>query len=272
MKKLNNYFLAAAALCFLTGFSGCAGKQDTSEIEHELPDTGIHAISDLNGKRIGTQIGTTGVIYAEDIPDAQLQNFTKPSAALKALKEDKIDAVILDSEPAKTLTAEDDSFRILYEALVEEEYSIAYAKDNAELGQKIDAALYTLKKDGTLDKITSHWIGEDADQVSYQPDKKVTREGTLIMATNAEFPPYESKDASGQIVGIDVDMMNAVCDKLGMNLEIKDMPFDSVLASVQTGKADVGAAGISVTPERQEEVNFSQSYAVSKLVVVVRNE
>ncbi len=271
MKKINKFFLAGV-LCLLAASSGCAKQQITSETEQNPSDIGIRTISDLEGKRIGTQIGTTGLIYAEDIPGAQMQSFTKPSAALKALKENKIDAVILDNEPAKTLTADDEAFRILYEALVEEEYSIAYAKDNTELGKQIDDALSSLKEDGTLEKITSHWIGEDADQIPYHPDKSVPRNGTLIMATNAEFPPYESKTSSGEIVGIDVDMMNAVCDKIGMNLEIKDMPFDSVLVSVQNGKADVGVAGISVTPERQEEVAFSQSYAVSKLVVVVRNE
>ncbi|MBR1529637.1 MAG: transporter substrate-binding domain-containing protein [Oscillospiraceae bacterium] len=250
--------------------SGCSRKQEESSLT--LPETnGIQAISDLNGKKIGIQIGTTGELYAEDIPDVQIQSFTKPSAAVKALKEQKIDAVILDSEPARVLTEADDSCRILVQSLVEEEYSIAYAKNNTELGHRIDNALDKLRKDGTLADISAHWIGENADQVSYHPDESLTREGTLVMATNAEFPPYESKDSLGNIVGIDVDIMTAVCDQLKMNLEIKDMQFDSILPSVQNGKADVGAAGISVTEEREQLVSFTQSYAVSKLVVIVRN-
>ena len=89
------------------------------------------------------------------------------------------------------------------------------------------------------------------------------------MATNAEFPPYESMEG-GEIVGIDVDMMRAVCDRIGMELEIENMAFDSIIAAVNSGKADVGVAGMSVTPERQKNVSFTQGYAVSTQVIVVR--
>lgn len=253
------------AVSMLGMLTGCSQKNEEAESE------GIYQIADLEGKRIGTQIGTTAAIFAEDIADADLQSFTKPSAALKALRENKIDAIIVDSEPAKALTADSKDYRILSESFVQEEYSIAYAKENTELGQKINQALDTLKNNGTLEEITKHWVGEDADQVSYQSKGKATN-GTLTMATNAEFPPYESKTTNGEIIGIDVDIMTAVCDELQMNLEIKDMQFDSILTSVQNGKADVGAAAISMTEEREKTVAFTQSYAVTDLVVIVRNE
>lgn len=67
------------------------------------------------------------------------------------------------------------------------------------------------------------------------------------MATNAEFPPYESVDGE-TIVGVDVDMMQAVCDEIGMELKVENMEFDSIIAAVQSGKADVGVAGMTVTP------------------------
>ncbi len=271
MKFIQQYLVPCITALCLTGLlSGCSQQQTESETEIET--TGIYSIAQLNGKRIGTQIGTTAVLYAEDIPDAQVQSFTKGSAALKALKENKIDAVIIDSEPAKILTADSDAYRILYDSFVEEEYSIAYSKSNPQLGEQLNTILNQLKKDGTIDEITSHWIGENADQISYKPERGLSKEGTLVMATNAEFPPYESKDSNGNIVGIDVDIMTAVCNELNVNLEIKDMQFDSVLASVENGKADVGVAGISVTPEREKEVDFTQSYATTKLVVIVRNE
>ena len=75
--------------------------------------------------------------------------------------------------------------------------------------------------------------------------------GTLVMATNAEFPPYESKE-NDKVVGIDADMMQAVCDKLGYELKIDDMAFDSIISAVQSGKADVGVAGMTVTPDREK--------------------
>jgi len=113
-----------------------------------------------------------------------------------------------------------------------------------------------------------HWIGSNPDHISYKPDTNIERSNSLVMATNAEFPPYESME-NGEIVGIDVDIMNAVCDELAMTLQIDNMEFDSIIAAVNSGKADVGVAGMSVTPEREENVSFTQGYAVSKQVIVV---
>ena len=144
-------------------------------------------------------------------------------------------------------------------------------KGNDELGQKLDDALTKLKEDGTLDEIVSHWIGDDADQQSYTRDDSVERTGTLVMATNAEFPPYESVDGD-TIVGVDVDMMQAVCDEIGMELKVENMEFDSIIAAVQSGKADVGVAGMTVTPDREENVSFTQGYATTTQVIIVRKD
>ncbi len=88
------------------------------------------------------------------------------------------------------------------------------------------------------------------------------------MATNAEFPPYEYYN-EGNVVGIDVDMMRAICDELGMELKVEDMAFDSIIPAVSTGKVDVGAAGFTVTEERKKNINFTDTYATSKQVIIV---
>lgn len=91
---------------------------------------------------------------------------------------------------------------------------------------------------------------------------------TIVMATNAEFPPYEYKEGD-DIVGIDAELAEAIADKLGMKLEIEDMAFDSIISAVQSGKADFGAAGMTVTDERKEQVDFSVSYYTGKQVIIV---
>lgn len=93
-------------------------------------------------------------------------------------------------------------------------------------------------------------------------------EGVLTMATNAYFPPYEYYDGE-TIVGIDADIAKAVADKLGLELKIEDMEFDSIITAVQTGKVDMGLAGMTVTDERKQSVNFSDSYATGIQVVIV---
>lgn len=93
-------------------------------------------------------------------------------------------------------------------------------------------------------------------------------EGYLTMSTNAEFPPYEYHDG-GQIVGIDAEVAAAIAKKLGLELKIEDMEFDSVIPAVQTGKADIGMAGLTVTEDRQAIVDFSTSYATGVQVIIV---
>jgi polar amino acid transport system substrate-binding protein len=93
--------------------------------------------------------------------------------------------------------------------------------------------------------------------------------GTLVMATNAEFPPYEYYEG-GEVVGIDADIAQAIADELGKELQIDDMAFDSIIAAVQTGKADFGAAGMTVTEDRLQNVSFSDTYAEAKQVIIVK--
>lgn len=93
--------------------------------------------------------------------------------------------------------------------------------------------------------------------------------GTLVMGTEATFPPYEFVDAKGSIAGIDAEVAQAIADKLGMGLEIKDMAFNSLISAVQGGSIDFAMAGMTVDPERAESVDFTTSYATGVQVVIV---
>ena len=96
-------------------------------------------------------------------------------------------------------------------------------------------------------------------------------EGVLTMATNAAFPPYEYIEG-GEVVGIDADIAAAIAEKLGLELQIEDMEFDAIIEAVKSGKADIGLAGMTVTPDRAEEVNFTASYATGVQVVIVTED
>lgn len=93
---------------------------------------------------------------------------------------------------------------------------------------------------------------------------------TLTMGTNASFPPYEYVDDNGKIVGIDAEIAQAIADKLGMKLEIKDMEFDSLIPAVKSKSIDLVLAGMTVNEERKQSVNFSDSYSTGVQVVIVK--
>ena len=107
--------------------------------------------------------------------------------------------------------------------------------------------------------------GCGADKAGY-----TLEEGKLIMATNAAFPPYEMTDDNGNFIGIDVEIAQAVAKELGLELEINDMGFTAALEAAQNGKSDIVMAGVSVTPERQDVMLFSESYATGVQVVIVK--
>ena len=90
------------------------------------------------------------------------------------------------------------------------------------------------------------------------------------MGTSADFPPFEYyADDAVTVTGFDVDLMTEICNRLGMELQIQDMNFDSIVTGVQTGKLDVGVSGITITDERKESVNFSDSYFVAAQSILV---
>lgn len=96
-------------------------------------------------------------------------------------------------------------------------------------------------------------------------------EGKLIMATNAYFPPYEFYEG-GEIVGIDAEISAAIAEKLGLTLVIEDMEFNSIITAVQSGKVDMGAAGMTVSEDRLVNVDFSDSYATGYQVIIVKED
>ena len=218
----------------------------------------VESKDDLKNATIGVQLGTTGDIEASEYEKdgATVKRYSKGSEAIQALLAGQIDCVIIDSQPAQKFVENADGLKILDEPFVEEEYAICLKKGNDELLDKINGALEELKEDGTVDDIMNNYIGDNIGETPYESPEDVDRSnGTLIMATNAEFEPYEYREGD-TIVGIDADIAQAI--------------FDAILAAVQSGKADFGAAGMTVTEDRLESVDFTDTYANASQVIIVK--
>lgn len=232
----------------------------------------VTSVSDLAELTIGVQTGTTGDDYGTEAvnDDSQMKRYNKGADAIQALKTGKIDCVIIDSLPAEKFVEANDDLKIVENIWDVEEYAICLKKGNTELTEKMNTAMAELKDEGTLDKIMANYIGDNKGSYQYEtPEGTEYSNGKLIMATNAEFEPWEYKEGS-DVVGIDADIAKAICDKMGYELEIKDMAFEAILAAVDSGKADFGAAGMTVNEERLESVDFTDTYANASQVVIVR--
>ena len=278
-KKSKKLLLWLFVLTFvLTGIAGCGTKQkDDQEAASTETAGAISGVDDIVGKKIGVQLGTTGDIYVSDYENdgsgTTVERYNKGADAVQALKQGKIDCVVIDEQPALAFVEENPGLKILDEEFTLEEYAIVIAKGNDDLLEKVNTALEELRSEGTLDRITKNYIGTDAEKGNYpyEPQDVSRGNGTLTMGTNAEFPPYEYYE-NNEIVGIDVDIMQAIADKLGMELKIEDMAFDSIIPAVTSGKADIGLAGMTVTEDRLENVDFSDTYAHATQVVIVKED
>ena len=259
-KKIAALFLAAMTAFSLTACGGGVAQNT------------VFSEADLVNKTIGVQLGTTGDIYASDkeADGCTIERFNKGADAVQSLKQGKVDCVIIDEQPAKAFVSKNDDLTILPDEFVTEEYAICVSKDKKELTEAINGALAELKADGTIDAIIANYIGDETKGQNPYVKKEVERNnGTLIMATNAAFEPYEYVEGEN-IVGIDVDIAQAICDTLGYELVIEDIEFDSIISAVQSGKADVGVAGMTVTEDRLKNIDFTDSYTTATQVIIVR--
>ena len=290
MKKITRRsFLAAVGLsaalaltaCSSTSSSTAASASSTassaaSTAASEASTQAIQTLDDLNGKTVGVQLGTTGdLMMSEEVGKADglnlagVEQYSKAADAVQALLTNKIDAVCIDDQVAKNFVAANpDELTMLDTAYSEESYAIAVSKDNPELTEKLNGAIAELKEDGTLDAILNKYIAKEGATGYVSPEGTEYPNGTLVMATNAAFDPYEYIE-NGEIVGIDAEFAKALCDKLGYDLEIEDMEFDSIIAAVVSGKADFGMAGMTVTPEREEQIDFTDTYCTAAQNVIV---
>lgn len=123
--------------------------------------------------------------------------------------------------------------------------------------------------DATTTTVAESKAAESSASSEAKAEVKTVSAGKLTMATNATFPPYEYHEGD-KIVGIDAEIAKAVADKLGLELVIEDVEFDSIIAGVQAGKYDIGCAGMTVTEDRLKSVNFSTSYATGIQSIIVK--
>lgn len=122
------------------------------------------------------------------------------------------------------------------------------------------------------DAASSETASSEAASETETAELSTVEPGKLIMSTNAAFPPYEMTTDSGEFEGIDIETAQAIADKLGLELQIDDMDFDAALLAVQQGKSDMVMAGVTVTDERQNVMDFTDSYATGIQSIIVKED
>ncbi|MBR3250087.1 MAG: transporter substrate-binding domain-containing protein [Erysipelotrichaceae bacterium] len=245
------------------------GDKDTSN-----NDT-YKSLDELAGKRIGI---TTGSIHdkliEKRLPTAKIMYFTGLADLPVALKAKQIDAFVCPESAVIFMHYEDESLIWFDESLTDANLAFAFPKseEGRKLNERFDEYLGRLIADKTIDKLKEKWFAADEENkslIDYAALKDIN--GTLHVATAAQQMPY-CYVRDDLVVGLEIEIIANFCQENGYGLEVDKMNFDGVLASLQSGKADLAASCLAVTEERKQSVDFSRSYSSQSVVLVIEDE
>ena len=175
------------------------------------------------------------------------------------------------SEAASENASSKKTAKVIEIDLTDEQYAFGVDKDQPELLTQVNDFIKSMNEDGSFEEICNHYFG-DGEPVAVESAKLDANKDQLVVATNAAFEPFEYTKGENYY-GVDMEIAKALADKLGKELVIQNMDFDAVCLSVGQHKCDIAMAGLTIKPDREEYVSFSDSYykASQKLIVTSDN-
>ena len=219
--------------------------------------------------KIGSQKGTTSKMYADLLRGVESKSYDSFALAANDMKNGNVDYVICDKTTALSICSEISGIKVLDNIpLSSENYGIGIDPAQSALKGQIDGILES--KAAEIDAIKAKYMnGEEDKYVGVTSAAKDVNKAAeqLVVATNAEFAPWEYKEGT-QYFGIDMEIAKLIADELGLELVIEDMDFDNVVGSVGKQGIDIAMSGITITAERLEVINFSNPYYTESIVII----
>ena len=220
--------------------------------------------------KIGIQSGTTSEAYAKVLKGVEVVSFDTFALAAQAMKNGNADYVFVDKTTANALCAEIEGLKIIDIALSSEYYGIGI--DPSQPSLKVDIDRILVEKADEVQAIKDKYMNGEKD--SYVGVASATKNndnaaGQLVVATNAEFAPWEYKEGN-LYYGIDMEIAKLIATELNLELVIDDMQFNMVVGAVGKNGVDIAMSGITITTERQQVINFSTPYYTEAIVVVCK--
>lgn len=256
LKKLIKFIPCLLVLVLL---SGCQKKLNV-----------IENINDLNNKNIGIYTGSEyDTIANQKIKNPNILFYNSYSDQISALKSGKIDGFLTDEPLGKEIIKNNDGLKILDEKLTEDSYAFAINPKLKDLKNDINKVLNEMKKDGTLSKFESKWMGSNEKAKELETYKYDGKKGTIKFGTISGSAPFAYLK-NNETVGYDIDVIKYIAKQLDMKLELIVMQFDGLLPAIVSGKVDVAGCSIIVTEERKKSVLFSEPDYTGGIVIITR--
>jgi polar amino acid transport system substrate-binding protein len=284
-RKLLALALALMLVFAVLGMAGCTTSTDTSEEDsgdEEMSD-GIMSTDDLKeGDKVGVQSGTTGEAWATENLEpngVEIVPYDDILAAFAALQAGDVQGVVNDLPISQFIAADETrEVEVVEEIMTDEAYGFAFNKENTVLRDAVNWGLAEVIADGTYDEIYEKHFGEapmsmpEATSGATEPDTAAITtltDGKIIVGSDTAYPPFEAIE-DGVAVGFDVDLMNAIGEKLGLEVEFMTYKFDALITDLQAGTSfDMVASAMTITEDRAESVDFSDPYILSNQSLAV---
>ena len=230
----------------------------------------LASCGDTANSKVAIQSGTTSEAYAKVLRGVEVVSFDTFALAAQGMKNGNADYVFVDKTTAKALCNEIEGLKIIDIALSSEHYGIGIDPAQADLKTKIDNIL--ADKADEVEAIKAKYMNGEKDKyVGVASATKDTAKAAeqLVVATNAEFAPWEYKEGN-LYYGIDMEIAKLIADELELELVIDDMQFNMVVGAVGNHGVDIAMSGITITAERMDVINFSTPYYTESIVVVCK--
>lgn len=227
----------------------------------------------LENIKKGTVGIVTGSIYNEIVPelfpDITIKNFSSPADIILAMEQGKIDAYIEDDIFYYGITWDKDNITCIEADINTFELAVAISKKcDEKIKNNLNEFIINGKEDGTLDKLREKWFSGSEPTEHPDYEKLPATNGVINIALDPSFKPNSYKKGN-RCSGYEVEFLTMFAREYGYALNIKEMTFSSIITAVATGKIDMAANGISITEERKESMDFSESYYTGKAVLIV---
>ena len=252
-------------------FSAVNHTEDLVLVIHKQSD--VKTFEDYKNANVGITTGTYAATIIHDVfPDATVKEFASIPDMMLALTQGKIDIILNDVSYYTCMKWEGMNVDRLEEPYTTTDFGIAFKKgENAQLREQINAFIAKIKENGEYDRLQEKWFGDTEPTECADPSTLTGENGTLKVGTNNEAKPF-GYIKNGRIVGYDVDFLVAFAKEYGYKLDIEEVVFPSLLAGLQTGIYDLSIAGLSITEERMETIDFSDPYHREDMIFIIKGD
>ena len=254
------------AVCLV--FSGCAAQGDTQTAAGPK----YAALDDFSGSAVGSQTGTVfDKILSGSIDGLNFKYYNDVSSMILALRSGDIDAIGLD-EPVARLAAAQNSDLAMYPEMAEtDNYGFGLQKDSPLTG-KVSAVIEQYANDGTLDELQKKWFGSDDSIKKIEIENYEATNGVLRYAHDSTTEPMSYVGGGGDSLGYEVELVTLIGKELGMEVQVEQTNFGSLINMLTSDKADIVSGAMSITDERKESIDFATSHYTGGIALVVRAE